>query len=29
VKLGTNGKIDAFNYVGTVDVIMDVAGYFA
>jgi hypothetical protein len=29
VKLGTNGKIDLYNYVGSVDVVIDVEGYFA
>jgi hypothetical protein len=29
VKLGANGKIDIYNYVGSTDVVMDVAGYFA
>jgi hypothetical protein len=28
VKVGTNGKIDLYNYVGSVDVIIDVEGYF-
>jgi hypothetical protein len=29
VKVGANGKIDIFNFAGSVDVVIDVAGYFS